>query len=253
MLEVLRFSWPKMDPEFLERLFISIYENLCKYHVSLESIGTCVDIMRGIMERHKDTIYEKVETPIEDLIRHSEIRIDQLMEEQPEDLDVLPCSEDNVLIYLKAMCTLGHASLGVEGSVSETTIKILQGLLLDCDNLPNPMAYTHELKAAGIVILGQQALRDRDLAEEVMPIFGRLMCRSGESGSPAEAAMRVNAVKALADLCIRFTALVEPYLSDMCICMKDPDPKVREMIIVIFVQLLLEDYIKVESFFLFQL
>lgn len=248
MLEVLRFSWPKMSFEFLEGLFINIYENLCKYCVSLESIGTCVDIMRGILEHHKEAISEKIESPIEDLIRHSEFRIDQLMEEQPEDLEDLQCSEDSLLLYLKAMCTLGHASLGTEDSVSETTIKILQDLLLGCDNLPNPMAHRDELKAAGIVILGQQALRDRDLAEQVMPIFGGLMCRNAESGNPAEAAMRVNAVKALADLCIRFTALVEPYLSDMCICMKDPDPKVREMIIVIFVQLLLEDYIKVKSF-----
>ncbi|XP_011502811.1 PREDICTED: condensin-2 complex subunit D3-like [Ceratosolen solmsi marchali] len=247
-LEVLRYMWQTMGKEYLENLYAYLYKSLCNFDIGLESISMCIDILGGITKYlHTSTGDEVMHSHVIDLIRLSEAQIEQLTEEDEH------IEEETINIYLKAMSILGHASLLCSESVSESTLHIIQSLLLDCDSIKTPISCIERFKAAGIVLLGQQAMRDREIAEQIMPILGRLMCRSNTSESLVQAAIRVNAVKALADLCVRFTALVEPYLPDMCISMKDANVMVREAIVVIFVQLLLEDYIKVKGAFFYHI
>ncbi|KAJ8680033.1 hypothetical protein QAD02_015820 [Eretmocerus hayati] len=217
-IEVLRHSWRSLGKDLLKKMYKHIFECLCSFQVCLESISVCVDIL-GFMTKHlhKSRSEDLMNSHVIELIRLSEAQIEQLTEESE------PISDEVINIYLKAMNTLGHASFLCSESVSESTLNIVQGILLDCQTLETSVECIERLKAAGIVLVGQQAMRDRDFAQQIMPILGQFMRRQSTSESPAQAAIRINAVKALADLCIRFTALVEPYLSDMCICMKDPN------------------------------
>jgi condensin-2 complex subunit D3 len=247
-LEVLRYTWQNMKKEYLENFYAYLYKSLCNFNISLECISMCIDILSGITKHlHASNGEEIMHSHVIDLIRISESQIEHLTEEN----DTI--EEETINTYLKAMNILGHASFLCSESVSESTLHIIQGLLLDCDSIQLHISCIERFKAAGIVLLGQQAMRDREIAEQIMPILGQLMCRNSTSDSLVEAAIRVNAVKALADLCVRFTALVEPYLPDMCISMKDPNVMVREAIVVIFVQLLLEDYIKVKGAFFYHI
>lgn len=236
-----------MKRSYLEHLHQYIFERLRIFHVTLECIGTCMDIYHGITNRLHKSEEEVMELRAIELMRLSEQKIDRVTDEDEE------VREETIGIYLKAMSTLGHASFFCSEKVSSTTLSVIQSLLLDCDGIKMSPRCAEKFKAAGIVVLGQQAMRDRDIAEQVMPIFGRLMSKSSTSESSTQAAIRINAVKALADLCIRFTALVDPYLPDMCVSMKDPNAIVREAIVVIFVQLLLEDYIKVKGAFFYHI
>ena len=248
-LEVLRYIWQSMGKEYLENLHAYIFDSLCKFHASIESIGICIDILGGITKRLRGSeAEESMHSQVVELMKLSEVQIEKLADEDTQ------VDDDTIDVYLKAMNILGHASFLCSENVSEITLNIIQGLLLDCDSSVHMSDHCLEkFKAAGVVVLGQQAMRDREVAEQVMPILGRLMVRSSSSESLTQAAIRINAVKALADLCIRFTALVEPYLPDMCISMKDPNVQVRETIVVIFVQLLLEDYIKVKGAFFYHI
>ncbi|XP_001599859.1 condensin-2 complex subunit D3 [Nasonia vitripennis] len=247
-LEVLRHTWQTMGKEYLKNIHAYIFDCLCKFRINLEYISLCMDIL-SVITRHLDKSSgdDMMQSHVVDLMRLAEAQIEQLEEDDEE------ISDEGIMIYLKAMCTLGHASFLCSESVSESTISIVQGFLLDCETVRMTAHALEKFKATGIVLLGQQAMRDRDLAEQVMPILGRMMARKSISETLAQAAIRINAVKALADLCIRFTALVEPYLPDMCICMKDPNALVRETIVVIFVQLLLEDFIKVKGSFFYHI
>lgn len=246
-LEVLRHSWKNMKKDYLKNLSEHIYECLCKFSVCLECISICIDILDGITKQGSKGGEDIMQSKVVNLMRLSENEIEQLAEEDSE------IEEEKINTYLKAMNTLGHASFLCSDNVSESTLSIIQSLLLDCDSIEASAHSKEKFKAAGIVILGQQAMRDREFAEQVMPILGKLMCQSSTSNSLAQAAIKINSVKALADLCVRFTALVEPYLPDMCISMKDPNAAVREAIVVIFVQLLLEDYIKVKGSFFYHI
>lgn len=241
-LEVLRNSWPSMNRDFLQQLYADLIKCLSKFTVNLALISICFDILAGIAKQ----LEEETEANMRELMKLCEIQIEKIFNDKKEEaIEAGP-------IYVKAMCTLGHAAFLCTAKTSSSTVRTLQGLLLQWENIPELLQTRKEIQASAIVLLGQLAMRDREIAEETMPIFGKLMSQTADN-STTESANKVNSAKTLADLCVRFTALVECYLPDMCVSMKDPNPFVREVIVVIFIQLLLEDFIKVKGPFFFHI
>ncbi|KOX68429.1 Condensin-2 complex subunit D3 [Melipona quadrifasciata] len=246
VLQVLRYSWESLDYKVLEHLHIYLYKCLQQFKINFGLISICLDIIHNIiyyLNPDKDNL---LETNMLNLIKISEIEIEKIFKGENEAIEAAPN-------YLKAMFTLGHATILCTYKISPLTLRILQGMLLEWEALPEVIKEIEELQASAVVILGQQAMRDREIAKEVVNIFGRLMKQEINLNSITQIAVKINAAKALADICVRFTALVEPYLSDMCVSMKDSTPQVREAILVIFIQLLLEDYIKIKGPFFFHI
>ena len=190
-----------------------------------------------------------------DLVKLSEPTITRVVESGLSDFDQV---EPGILVF-RATCTLGHASLLCSEKISTNTLRILQGFLLDWESFPASIKTTREIQGAAITVLGQQALRDRDIAKEMTPIFGKILRDASRSTKnrndriASGAAVTINAAKALGDISVRFTALVEPYLPDMCISMKNSNTQVRQVILVIFIQLLVEDFIKINGPFFFHI
>ncbi|XP_033184726.2 condensin-2 complex subunit D3 isoform X1 [Bombus vancouverensis nearcticus] len=245
VLQVLRCSWMSLDYEILEDLHIYLYKCLQQFKINFGLISICLDIIHNIIHYlNPDKNDNLLESNMLNLVKISEIEIAKIFEGENEDVEAPPN-------YLKAMFTLGHATILCSCKISPLTLRILQGMLLEWETLPEVIKPIEELQALAVVILGQQAIRDREIAEEVVQILGKLMRE--ETNSIVQTAVKTNAAKALADICVRFTALVEPYLSDMCVSMKNSTPQVREAIVVIFIQLLLEDYIKVKGPFFFHI
>ncbi|XP_012225278.2 condensin-2 complex subunit D3-L [Linepithema humile] len=244
VLDVLRHTWSVLDRGCLEDLHRHLYERVRRFEINFNLISVCLDILSGVLRHlHGEESGRLIESNMTELMRLSEAEIRDLLED-----------EDGAQHAFKtrAIFTLGHASLLCTSRVSSSTLRTLERLLLQRDALPITREM-RDLQAAAVILLCQQALRDREIAQEVTPIFGSLMRRETNPDSPAEIAVKVNAAKALADICVRFTALVEPYLPDMCVSMKDSNPAVREAIIVIFIQLLLEDFIKLKGPFFFHI
>ncbi|XP_076160819.1 condensin-2 complex subunit D3 [Ptiloglossa arizonensis] len=247
VLQVLRYSWQSLDNEVLECLHVYLYKCIQQFKINFGLISICLDIIHNIIQYlnpNKDS--NLLELNMLKLIKISETEIKKIFKNESLAIEAAPN-------YLKAMFTLGHATLLCTCKISPLTLRILQGVLLEWEALPEAIKEIQELRASAVVILGQQAVRDREVAKEVVPIFGRLMRQETNLNSAIEIAVKINTAKALADICIRFTALVEPYLSDMCVSMKDSSPQVREAIMVIFIQLLLEDYVKVKGPFFFHM
>ncbi|XP_008543526.1 condensin-2 complex subunit D3 isoform X2 [Microplitis demolitor] len=247
-LEVLRCCWSTFDDEFLCKLSTDIYKSLIELTVNPVLISISLDILSGIV-KHLNLNFE---SKMIDLMRQSEKIIEQIID---SDID----HKTNIDNYTKAICTLGHASLFSTSKIRLSVLRILQGMLIDWETMPLTIKDSRELQATAIVALGQQAMREEKIAHEMMPIFGQLLSAgvdvsiNSQYNSDVDAAVRVNAAKALADVCTRFTALVEPYLPDMCVSMKGNNATVREAIVVIFIQLLVEDYIKVKGTFFFHI
>lgn len=247
VLQVLRYSWKSLDHDVLEHLHIYLYECLQQYRINFGLISTCLDIIHNIIHHlNPDKNNNMLESSMLSLVKISEIEIAKIFK---SDIDAVEAAPN----YLKALFTLGHATLLTSCKISSLTLRILQGILLEWEALPQVIKEIDELQASAVVILGQQAIRDREIAKEVVPIFGKLMRLETGLNSVVDIGIKINAAKALADICVRFTALAEPYLSDMCVSMKDSSPQVREAIMVIFIQLLLEDYIKVKGPFFFHI
>jgi len=250
MLQVLRHTWSFLDHDYLKDLHQYLYRRIRLFEINFNLISMCLDIVNGIL-RYLYTTDESnhlIESNIVELMRSSEMQIENLLK-QNED-----CTQDT--LKMRAIFTLGHASLLCTSKISWSTLRALERLLLHWESLsdyPSTRGIKN-LQASVVVLLCQQALRDREIAKEVTPILGNLMRQETNSDdSPMNTAIKINAAKALADICVRFTALVEPYLPDMCISMKDSNPAVRETIVVIFIQLLLEDFIKMKGPFFFHI
>ncbi|CAD1470510.1 unnamed protein product [Heterotrigona itama] len=246
VLQVLRYSWESLDYKILEHLHVYLYKCLQQFKINFGLISICLDIIHNIIHYLNPDKDNLLEANMLDLIKISEIEIEKIFKGENEATEAAPN-------YLKAMFTLGHATILCTYKISPLTLRILQGMLLEWEVLPEVIKEIEELQASAVVILGQQAMRDREIAKEVVKIFGRLMKQEINLNSITQIAVKINAAKALADICIRFTALVEPYLSDMCVSMKDSTPQVRETILIIFIQLLLEDYIKIKGPFFFHI
>ncbi|EZA62022.1 Condensin-2 complex subunit D3 [Ooceraea biroi] len=249
VLQVLRNTWSVLDSAYLEDLHRHLYRCVRLFEINFNLVSICLDIVYGVL-RHlhaADRSNQVIELKMVELMRASEAQIQDLFREDEED-----CAQDSTL-KMRAIFTLGHASLFCTSRVSWSTLRGLERLLEHWESLPESVREMKDLQAAVVIVLCQQALRDREVAKEVTPIFGNLMRQETSSDEPRSTAVKINAAKALADICVRFTALVEPYLPDMCISMKDSNPAVRETIVVIFIQLLLEDFIKMKGPFFFHI
>ncbi|XP_033321757.2 condensin-2 complex subunit D3 [Megalopta genalis] len=247
VLQVLKHSWKSLDNEILEGLHVYLYQCLEQFKINFGLISISLDIIHNIIQfLNPDTGTSLLDFNVLNLIKLSEAEITKIFKNEDQALEAAP-------YYLKAMFTLGYATLLCTHKISPLTLRILQGILLEWESLPEAIKEIKELQASAVVILGQQAMRDREIAKEMVPIFGKLMRQETNLSSVFQIAVKINTAKALADICVRFTALVEPYLSDMCVSMKDSSPQVREAIMVIFIQLLLEDYIKIKGPFFFHI
>ncbi|XP_076626582.1 condensin-2 complex subunit D3-L [Colletes latitarsis] len=246
VLQVLKYSWKSLDNDVLECLHVYLYKCIQEFKINFGLISICLDIIHNIIQYLNPRDNNLLESNMLNLIKISEIEITKIFKNENLAIEAAPN-------YLKAMFTLGHSTLLCTYKISPLTLRILQGVLLEWEVLPEAIKEIQELRASAVIILGQQAVRDREIAKEVVPIFGRLMRQEINLNSATEIAVKINTAKALADICIRFTALVEPYLPDMCVSMKDSSPQVREAIMVIFIQLLLEDYVKIKGPFFFHM
>lgn len=241
VLHVIRHTYSYLDCNFLEGLHQYLYKRICHFEIKFNLISVCLDIVSNIL-RHLHC-GKAVERYMTKLIKLSETELQDMLKNDASD------TQDT--LKMRAIFTLGHASLLCTDKISPSSLRILQKLLLDPESLPQAMRAVKGLQTSAVVLLCQQALRDRDIAKKVTPMFGELIRQ--ETDSSEGIAVKVNAAKALADICIRFTALVEPYLPDMCLSTKDPNPAVREAILVILIQLLLEDFIKMKRPFFFHI
>ncbi|XP_070167950.1 condensin-2 complex subunit D3 [Polyergus mexicanus] len=247
VLHVLRHAWSVLDRDCLEDLHQHLYKCICRFEITFNLISICLDILSAILRHlHAEKSSQLMETNMLELMKLSEAEIQDLRQEESRSLM-------QETLKIRAICTLGHASLLCTNKISLSTLRALEQLLLQWELLPETAKKTKNLQASAVVILCQQALRDREIAKEVTPILGNLMRQETNLDSPIKIAVKINAAKALADICLRFTDLVEPYLPDMCISMKDSNPGVREAIVVIFIQLLLEDFIKMKGPFFFHI
>ncbi|XP_012265804.2 condensin-2 complex subunit D3-like [Athalia rosae] len=247
IVEVLRNSWQNLDRKFLEDLQSDLFQNLCKFQVTFSLISVCCDLLVDVTKYlYPENGDQRLTLSAQNLMKLCEEQLESIMDNE-EDL------EENLPIYLKAICTLGNASHLCTELISPSTLRTLQGLVIEWKDIPDPVRYPTKLRAAAVTLLGQQAMRDREIAQEILPALGDLMRSSAAPNSNIASAIKVNAAKALADICVRFTALVEPYLPDMCVSMNDPNPMIREAILILLIQLLLEDFIKVKGPFFFNI
>ncbi|XP_059148534.1 condensin-2 complex subunit D3-like [Physella acuta] len=95
-----------------------------------------------------------------------------------------------------------------------------------------------KLRAHAFITLGKLCLVDESLAKKTVAALAREL---EKSDSPA---IRNNVVIVMGDLTIRYTTLVDRYMTNIAACLKDPSALVRKNTLTILTRLLQEEYVK---------
>ncbi|KAG3206837.1 hypothetical protein PC128_g514 [Phytophthora cactorum] len=104
--------------------------------------------------------------------------------------------------------------------------------------LSEPVPLPAPVRVCAFVTLGKLCLRDGDLAKQCMTMFIR------ELRTCEEQDIRSNILLILGDLCIRYTSLVDAYVPTIALSLLDESRLLRRNTLLLFSQLILQDYIK---------
>ncbi|KAK3004021.1 hypothetical protein RJ639_019419 [Escallonia herrerae] len=88
------------------------------------------------------------------------------------------------------------------------------------------------------ITMGKICLADGKLAKRYIPLFVQELEKSDC------AALRNNIVVVMADFCVRYTALIDCYISKIAKCLRDPCELVRRQTFILLSRLLQRDYVK---------
>jgi hypothetical protein len=95
-----------------------------------------------------------------------------------------------------------------------------------------------ELQGHVLVALGKLAVHDASLSSKMAALFLREVERA------ASPVLRNNLLIILTDLCVRHTALVDPHINKLALCLRDDNEVVRKHALTLITNLLATDYVK---------
>ncbi|XP_037697927.1 condensin-2 complex subunit D3 isoform X2 [Choloepus didactylus] len=94
------------------------------------------------------------------------------------------------------------------------------------------------IRAHAVITLGKLCLQHEDLAKKSIPALVRELEVCGDL------AVRNNVIIVMCDLCIRYTVLVDRYIPNISMCLKDSDPFIRKQTLILLTNLLQEEFVK---------
>ncbi|NXT01198.1 CNDD3 protein, partial [Jacana jacana] len=94
------------------------------------------------------------------------------------------------------------------------------------------------VRAHAFITLGKLCLQHEDLAKKCIAALAR------ELEVSQDVAVRNNVLIVICDLCIRYTAMVDRYMPNVSLCLKDPDPFIRKQTLILLTNLLQEEFVK---------
>ncbi|KAM6312472.1 condensin-2 complex subunit D3 [Podargus strigoides] len=94
------------------------------------------------------------------------------------------------------------------------------------------------VRAHAFITLGKLCLQHEDLAKKCIAALAR------ELEVSHDVAVRNNVVIVMCDLCIRYTSMVDRYVPNISLCLKDPSPFIRKQTLILLTNLLQEEFVK---------
>ncbi|XP_078451127.1 condensin-2 complex subunit D3 isoform X3 [Lampetra planeri] len=155
-------------------------------------------------------------------------------------------SNINKRIFLLVQSLLASPNLEqgeTAGESEETAVPSSQPILLS-----QPLAHFYGssmptvVRAHAFITLGKLCLQNEDLAKKCIPALAR------ELEISSEISIRNNVIIIMCDLCIRYTTLVDRYISKISASLRDKEPFIRRQTLILLTNLLQEDYVKWRGF-----
>ncbi|XP_012865287.1 PREDICTED: condensin-2 complex subunit D3 [Dipodomys ordii] len=232
-----------------------IKNKLNGFHWSLEVISSAVDTLQMLCRASAKTPAEEQELMKHvcgDVLSTCEHHLSRILLKE----DGAATVEEDLLV--KYIFTLGDVAQLCPSRVEKRIFLLVQSILAsstDGDQLPSspgtsdapPAQPASQLRgsvmpsvirAHAIITLGKLCLQNEDLAKESIPAFVR------ELEVCEDVAVRNNVIIVMCDLCIRYTVMVDKYIPNISICLKDSDPFIRKQTLFLLTNLLQEEFVK---------
>lgn len=149
---------------------------------------------------------------------------------------------NNDKINIQQIYTLGDLGIVQNLKIKQNVQQYLLRFLSTTNKKPSPA-----VKAVVILTIGKLSIIDEQLAKDTIIYFGAIL------KDQCHPTLKINALIALADLCLRCTTLVEQAIPEMCVCLKDINLPVKRIALKLLTGLILEDYIKLRDVAFFTL
>ncbi|KAM7051471.1 condensin-2 complex subunit D3 [Molossus nigricans] len=228
---------------------------LSGFHWSLELISSAVDTLQRLCRASAETpvkeqeLLKQVCGDVLSTCVHCLSNI-VLKEDGAGNMD-----EDLVVKYI---FTLGDVAQLCPARVEKRAFLLIQSILAssaDADHLTSSQGSSEApasqplsqvrgsvmpavIRAHAIITLGKLCLQHEDLAKKSIPALVR------ELEVCNDVAVRNNVVIVMCDLCIRYTVMVDKYIPNISMCLKDSDPFIRKQTLILLTNLLQEEFVK---------
>ncbi|XP_052611229.1 condensin-2 complex subunit D3 isoform X2 [Peromyscus californicus insignis] len=222
---------------------------------SLELISSSVDTLQCLCRASAKTLQEEQELLKQvcgDVLSTCEHHLSNILLKEDG------AGNMNEDLVVKCIFTIGDIAQLCPAIVEKRIFLLIQSILASSshvDHLPSSQGSTDALgsqlpfqvrssampsviRAHAIITLGKLCLQHEDLAKKSIPALVR------ELEVCEDVAVRNNVIIVMCDLCIRYTVMVDNYIPNISICLKDSDPFIRKQTLILLTNLLQEEYVK---------
>ncbi|KAM6158642.1 LOW QUALITY PROTEIN: condensin-2 complex subunit D3 [Rhynchocyon petersi] len=222
---------------------------------SLEVISSAVDTLQGLCRASAESPVEEQE-----LLKQMCVEVLSTCEHSLSNIVLKEDGAGNVDedLLVKCIFTLGDIAQLCPAKVEKRVFLLIQSILAasaDGDHLASSQgdsdaptmqllsqfrgcAMPSVIRAHAVITLGKLCLQHEDLAKRSIPALVREleMCH--------DVAVRNNVIIVMCDLCIRYTVMVDRYIPNISMCLKDSDPFIRKQTLILLTNLLQEEFVK---------
>nr|XP_058971616.1 condensin-2 complex subunit D3-L-like [Pocillopora verrucosa] len=149
------------------------------------------------------------------------------------------CIDEECL--MRHLFTVGAVAQLTPTKTTERLFMFVESMLISHGNNQDPLQKLNlspPVKAHVFVTLGKLCLQNEDLAKQCIATLAR------ELETSDDPAIRNNVTVVMCDLCVRFTSLVDRYVPNIAVCLKDSSSLVRRQTLTVLTHLLQEDFVK---------
>ncbi|MEE6485331.1 hypothetical protein FKM82_014245 [Ascaphus truei] len=228
---------------------------LKEFHSPLEVISPAVEALQKLCHAHSDTpegVQELLNDVFGEIISVCEEHISSVVmtDYRNEQFDQE--------LMVKHLFTLGESAQLCPARVGKRVMLLIQSILAssvsaeqnscrsDSEDLPvsQPLSQFKGsnmpplIRAHAFITLGKLCLQHEDLAKKCIAALAR------ELEVCENVAIRNNVILVMCDLCIRYTTMVDRYIPNVSVCLRDQDPFIRKQTLIMLTNLLQEEFVK---------
>ncbi|XP_008067731.1 condensin-2 complex subunit D3 [Carlito syrichta] len=238
-----------------DRVIDGVKHKLNGFQWSLELISSAVDALQRLCRASAETPVEEQELLKQvcgDVLSSCEHHLSNIVLKE----DGTGNMDEDLLV--KYIFTLGDIAQLCPARVEKRVFLMIQSILAAsaaADHLPSfpcgsdapasqPPSQVRGsvmpsvIRAHAIITLGKLCLQHEDLAKKSIPALVQ------ELEVCEDVAVRNNVIIVMCDLCIRYTIMVDKYIPNISMCLKDSDPFIRRQTLILLTNLLQEEFVK---------